>query len=68
MFTGTSREDLNGRVGMAWSFDEAKGRYVVRLQEAAGVGESATREMKVKPVNLKPAQLEIAGRWEPARC
>ena len=50
MITGTSREDLNGRVGMACSFDEAaKGRYVVRLQEAAGAGESAIREMKVKP-------------------
>ena len=31
MITGTSREDLNGRVGMARSYDEANGRYVVRL-------------------------------------
>ena len=54
MIAGTSREDLNGRVGVARSFDEAAGRYVVRLR-GAGVGKSATQEMKVKPVNLKPA-------------
>ena len=28
MITGTSREDLNGQVGMARCFDEATGRYV----------------------------------------
>ena len=55
MITGTSREDLNGRVGVARSFDEAAGRYVVRLHGGAGARESATQEMKVKPVNLKPA-------------
>ena len=54
MITGTSREDLNGRVGVARSFDEAAGRYVVRLR-GAGVGKSATQEMKVKPANLKSA-------------
>ena len=27
--TGTGRGDLNGRIGVARSFDEAKGRYVV---------------------------------------
>ena len=54
MVTGTSREDLNGRVGVARSFDEAAGRYVVRLR-GAGVGKSAIREMKVKPANLKSA-------------
>ena len=50
MITGTSREDLNGRAGVARSFDEAKGRYVVRL-DGAGAGESALR---LKPVNLRP--------------
>ena len=54
MITGTSREDLNGRVGVARSFDEAAGRYVVRLR-GAGVGKTAIREMKVKPANLKSA-------------
>ena len=56
MITGTSREDLNGRFGVARSFDEAAGRYVVRLRGAgAGVGKAAIREMKVKPANLKSA-------------
>ena len=50
MITGTSREDLNGRVGVAQFFDEAKHRYVVRLDEA-GAGESALR---LKPGNLRP--------------
>ena len=52
VITGTSREDLNGRVGQALSFDGAKGRYVVRL-EAEGGGEGPT--LKVKPGNLKLA-------------
>ena len=56
MITGTSREDLNGRVGVARSFDETKGRYVVRLPcRGAGEAESAMQEVKVKPVNLKSA-------------
>ena len=39
VITGTSREDLNGRVGVARSFDEANGRYVVRLRgRGAGKG------------------------------
>ena len=29
VITGTSREDLNGRAGVATSFDHARGRYVV---------------------------------------
>ena len=45
--TGTTREDLNGRAGVARSFDEAKGRYVVRLD---GTGDSALR---LKPGSLK---------------
>ena len=55
MITGTSREDLNGRVGMARLYDEANGRYVVRLRGPARAGKTAVQEMKVKPVNLKCA-------------
>ena len=47
VITGTTREDFNGRIGVARSFDEAKGRYVVRLE---GHGELT---MKIKPENLK---------------
>ena len=32
--TGTSPEDLNGRTGVATSFDHAGGRYVVELDSA----------------------------------
>ena len=49
--TGTSRGDLNGRVGMAGTFDEAKGRYVVEL-DRGGDGESSKEHMKIKPGNL----------------
>ena len=54
MITGTSRDDLNGRVGVARSFDDANGRYVVRLH-GVGEGKSAMQELKVKPTNLKSA-------------
>ena len=55
MITGTSREDLNGRVGVARSYDEANGRYVVRLH-GARAGVSAIKEMEVKPcVDLESA-------------
>ena len=54
MIRGASRKDLNGRVGVARSFDEANGRYVVRLH-GAGVGKSAMQELKVRPTNLKSA-------------
>ena len=40
--TGTTREDLNGRIGVARSFDETKSRYVVRLDGARG-GDSDLR-------------------------
>ena len=55
MITGTSREDLNGRVGVTRSFDEAAGRYVVRLHEGTRARDSAVLEMKIKPANLKSA-------------
>ena len=35
VITGTSREDLNGRAGVATSFDHARGRYVVELDGSA---------------------------------
>ena len=53
VITGTSREDLNGRVGLALSFDESKGRYVVRLEEQGGIELGPT--LKIKPGNLKAA-------------
>ena len=48
VITGTSRDDLNGRAGLARSFDQSKARYVVRLD--GGV------ELKVKPANLEEAK------------
>ena len=36
VITGTSREDLNGRAGVATSFDHARGRYVVELDSREG--------------------------------
>ena len=47
--TGTSREDLNGRTGVATSFDHAGGRYVVELDSK---GESEAAKLRLKPVNL----------------
>ena len=45
VITGTSREDLNGRAGLARSFDQSKAQYVVRLDGGL--------ELKVKPANLE---------------
>ena len=39
VITGTSREDLNGRAGVATSFDHARGRYVVELDSREGANE-----------------------------
>ena len=36
VITGTSREDLNGRTGVATCFDHARGRYVVELDSKEG--------------------------------
>ena len=47
--TGTSREDLNGRTGVATSFAHAGGRYVVELDSN---GESEPTKLRIKPVNL----------------
>ena len=51
IITGTSREDLNGKVGVATDFDHAKGRYVVAW---GGKGEKS-QVMKIKPTNLRLA-------------
>ena len=40
---GTSRAELNGRRGIATSFDDAKGRYVVKI---------AGSDVSLRPVNL----------------
>ena len=49
--TGTSREDLNGRAGVAASFDHARGRYVVEL--GMGEGGNKKEQLKIKPENLR---------------
>ena len=48
--TGTSREDMNGRVGMARSFDYALDRYVVEVD--CNSGENKKGKLKLKPGNL----------------
>ena len=48
--TGTSREDLNGRAGLAASFDHVRGRYVVELD--SGEGGNKKEQLKIKPENL----------------
>ncbi len=50
VITGTSRDDLNGRAGVATSFDHARGRYVVEFGSKEGASE--TERLKVKPENL----------------
>ena len=49
---GTSREDLNGKGGMAVSFDHARGRYVVSIRELS---------IKLKPGNVR---LENRGKGD----
>jgi len=53
VIAGTSREDINGRTGMATSFDHARDRYVVEL-DAGGKGKGK--------LMLKPENLGLAGR------
>ena len=50
VITGTSREDLNGRAGVAATFDHARGRYVVELDSKEG--EKEKERLKIKPQNL----------------
>ena len=47
VIAGTSREDLNGKTGMATSFDHAQGRYVVALDK------QGDKEMALRPQNLR---------------
>ena len=51
VITGTSREDLNGQAGVATSFDHARDRYVVELDDD-DAGEKEKGKMKIKPENL----------------
>ena len=50
MITGTRRKDLNGRAGVATSFDHDRGRYVVELDSREG--ENEKQRLKIKPENL----------------
>ena len=50
VITGTSRKDLNGRTGVATSFDHDRDRYVVELDSREG--ENEKERLKVKPENL----------------
>ena len=50
--TGTSRGDLNRRIGVASAFDQSSGRYVVELE---GKGEKGNEKLKLKPENLSKA-------------
>ena len=60
--TGTSREDLNGRTGVATSFDHARGRYVVELDGSEG--ENEKQLLKLKPGNLSPATGRKQGKMQ----
>ena len=61
VITGTSREDLNGRAGVATSFDHARGRYVVELETAEG--QSKKERLKLKPENLS-LSTETGRKWQ----
>ena len=52
VITGTSREDLNGKTGVAASFDHAQGRYVVVYMDKKG-GKS---EVAFRSKHLREAQ------------
>ena len=53
VITGTSREDLNGRAGVATSFDHDHDRYLVELDGDAGEKE-AQEKLKLKPGGRGP--------------
>jgi len=55
VITGTSREDLNGRAGVATSFDHDHDRYVVELDDRRG-------EKQKGKLRLKPGNLVLVGR------
>ena len=56
VITGTSREDLNGRAGVATTFDHARGRYVVELDRRED--ETAKERLKLKPEDLMPEKIK----------
>ena len=60
LITGTSREDLNGRAGVATSSDHARGRYVVELDSKEG--EKEKERLKVKPQNLSTQTARKQGK------
>ena len=49
VITGTSREDLNGKTGVATSFDHARGRYVVEF------GKQREKAVAFRPQHLRSA-------------
>ena len=59
VITGTSREDLNRRAGVATSFDHARGRYMVELDNKEG--EKEKERLKLKPQNLSTKICKEAG-------
>ena len=56
VITGTSREDLNGRAGVAATFDHARGRYVVELDRRGGG--NVKEQLKLKPESLMPEKIK----------
>ena len=53
VITSTSRNDLNGRAGVATSFDYDRDRYVVELHDDAG---------EKGRLMLKPENLDLPGQ------
>ena len=62
VITGTSREDLNGRAGMATSFDHVRGRHVVELDGNAGEKQKEKLKLKLKPKPGKSALVRPTAR------
>ena len=57
VITGTSREDLNGRTGVATSFDHSGDRYVVELDDNTGKADPA-----VSPSVSPPRQMRVCDK------
>ena len=51
VITGTSREDLNGKAGVATSFDHAQGSYVVLY-----MGKQGGKKVALRSKHLREAQ------------
>ena len=56
VITDTSRKDVNGRTGVATSFDRARGRYVVELDNRAGDKEKQQLKVKAQKLSTKMAR------------